>query len=604
MENNGTTAPIEEQIQPQEVQDAINSSTESEQNVKDMSEMNKEELVAYLAECLQEKSFNQLRPIVEQIKTAFYKIHNIEVKTKELEVNSSEQPVEESVPEEDSLEKRFKELLALYRTKRDQYIMNTEHEKEVNYKAKLDIIEELKKLTESPEILHSTFTKFRELQTKWKEIGLVPQNVVNDLWENYNHYTEIFYNYIKINKELRDFDLKKNLEAKTELCERAEKLIDDPSAVNSFHDLQKLHDEWREIGPVAAEYKDALWERFKEASSKINKRHQEYFDKLKEEQLENLRLKTEICEKVEKLLENTYSSHKEWDEASNQVLEIQKTWKTIGFTPKKDNTAIYERFRAACDKFFGAKHNFTDSIKKELESNLQAKIAICEEAEAKVAEINDSVDWKKVTDEIIDLQKKWKTIGPTARKYNESTWQRFRASCDKFFDAKSEHFKESENEFIKHLEEKKQLIEELKETATENLSFDFLKKVQERWTSIGFVPIKEKEAIQSQFKDIMDSLYKKLKGSEAIKRTEGFRKKVANIKLSGGKLNSEHERLVQRMKQLEGQITTLENNIGFFGNSKKAETLIKDVKSKITSAKEELHEVIEKIKIIESNNNE
>jgi len=596
MENNGTTAPIEEQIQQQEVVDTIESSN-NEQTAQDFSEMTKEELIAYLSESIQEKSVNQLRQIVEQVKTAFYKIHNLEAKSKEADEEANAEETE------DVLENRLKELIALYRSKRDQFIISSENEKEANYKAKLEIIEELKKLTETTEIEHSTFTKFRELQARWKEIGLVPQAVVNDIWETYNHYTEIFYNYIKINKELRDFDLKKNLEAKTDLCERAEKLFEDPSAVNSFHDLQKLHDEWREIGPVASEYKDALWERFKEASSRINKRHQEHFDKIKEEQLENLRLKTEICEKVEQLPIDSYSTHKDWDDASNAVLDIQKLWKTIGFTPKKDNTAIYERFRAACDKFFEAKHNFTDKIKKELDSNLQAKIEICKEAEAIVAAITSSTEWKKATDDLMNLQKKWKEIGPTARKYNESTWQRFRASCDKFFEAKSEHFKEYENQFVKHLEEKKQLLSELKETASENLSFEFLKQIQEKWTAIGFVPMKEKEAIQKEFKEIMDSLYKTLKGSESERRAEGFRKKIASIK-QNGRLNSEHDKLVQKMKQLESQITTLENNIGFFGNSKKAETLIKDVKTKIENAKNELHEVIQKIKIIESESNE
>lgn len=627
MENNGSTAPVlEEQIQQQEVADAIDqpneneveeqasatanetveqvSATEEEKceesavnpveetQEKDFTGMNKEELVAYLAEAIQTKTVSQLRPIVDKIKVSFYRQHNIEIKTKEL--------ADESI-EEDPIEKRFKELLGIYKTRKEQFIVATEHEKEQNYKAKLAIIEELKALTESNEILNSTFTKFRELQAKWREIGLVPQSVVNDLWETYNHYTEIFYNWIKINKEFRDFDLKRNLELKTELCERAEKLFESPSAVESFHILQTLHDEWREIGPVVAEMKDSIWERFKEASSRINKRQQEYFEKLREDQLKNLRLKEELCEAIEAIKFEEYKTHKEWEDASAKILEIQKVWKTIGFAPKKDNGPIYERYRKACDKFFEAKHKFTDDVKKVLDGNYRAKVQICQQAEELVSSISESTEWKQSTEFILGLQKHWKEIGPTARKHSDALWARFRAACDKFFDAKSEHFKESENEFVKHLEEKRKLLEEIKQTVSDQLSFDLLKSFQERWSAIGFVPIKEKEKLQREFKDAMDSLYKLLRGNETERRFEGFRKKIETIR-QNGRLGSEHDKLVQKMRQLENQISVLENNIGFFGDSKRAETLIKDVRTKIQVAKSELKEIIEKIKIIEKEN--
>jgi len=588
------TVESEAAEQPQGTEVAAGESeagTEAEEE-KDFSSMTKEEIVEYLAQAIQTMNVVQLRQIVDKLKISFYRQHNIEVKTKEL----ADEPIEE-----DPIETRFKELMGIYKSRKEQFIVAAEHEKEINYKTKLAIIEELKTLTESNEILNSTFTKFRELQNRWREVGLVPQGVVNDLWETYNHYTEIFYNWIKINKELRDFDLKRNLEAKTKLCERAEKLFECPSAVESFHDLQNLHDEWREIGPVATEVKEALWERFKEASSRINKRHQEYFEQVKEDQLKNLRLKEELCERIEGFQFDNYKTHKEWEETSDKILEIQKIWKTIGFAPKKDNGPIYERYRKACDKFFEAKHKFTDDVKKVLDENYKAKVQICQQAEEFLTSLAESVDWKQSTEFILSLQKHWKEIGPTARKHSDALWARFRTSCDKFFEAKSEHFKESESDFMKHLEEKKQLLEQIKQTAEGELSFDLLKGFQEKWTSIGFVPIKEKEKLQKEFKETMDGLYKLLKGNESERRVEGYRRRIQTIR-QNGHLGSEHDKLVQKMHQLESQISVLENNIGFFGNSKKAETLIKDVRTKIQATKAELKEVIEKIKMIEKEN--
>ena len=323
-------------------------------------------------------------------------------------------------------EQRFKELFAIYREQRDKHIAEIEANKEENLRIKLSIIEELKELINTDEAMNSTFARFRELQTKWKETGLVPQQNVKDLWETYNLHVENFYNFIKINKELRDLDLKKNYEAKLSLCEQAEALAMEQQIVEAFRKLQKLHDEWRETGPVAIEFKESLWERFKEASSRINKRHQEHFENLKAEQTKNLALKEELCVKTEALAEQPLLSRKDWNKASEELLNIQKVWKTIGYAPKKDNNRIYERFRNACDKFFELKRDFYAGVKSDMEHSLALKVELCEQAEA----LSVSEDWKHATDELIALQAKWKEAGAVSRRHSDQIWKRFRAACD------------------------------------------------------------------------------------------------------------------------------------------------------------------------------
>ena len=390
-----------------------------------LANLSEAELVALLAQKLESEPVQTLRPVVEAIKIAFYKQHRTKVEAKRKAFVEQGGNEEEFVPAVDSDEVRFKELFAVYRSERDRHIAELEASKEENLKLKLQIIEELKELINSDETMNTTFARFRELQQRWKETGLVPQQKVKDLWETYNLHVENFYNFIKINKELRDLDLKKNYEQKMQLCEQAEALITEPSIVEAFHKLQKLHDEWRETGPVANEYKEVLWERFKAASSRINKQHQEYFDGVKQEQLKNLELKSELCEKTEALVDQPYTSRKEWNKASERLIEIQKIWRTIGFAPKKDNTRIYDRFRSACDRFFEAKRKFYEGVKSEMEHNLQLKQEICEAAEA----LQNSEDWKHATEELIALQAKWKQVGTVSRRYSDQVWKRFRAAC-------------------------------------------------------------------------------------------------------------------------------------------------------------------------------
>jgi len=539
-----------------------------------------------------------IRNDAEAIKVAFYKIYRSETEQLRRQFVESGGLIEQFVPPTDAAEQRLKELFAEYRRKRNEYMARLDEEKEANYRTKLQIIEELKELIDSNETLNHTFNSFRELQRHWKETGPVPQTHLKDLWETYNMYVENFYNFIKINKELRDLDLKKNYEAKLQLCEEADALVLETSVITAFHKLQKLHEQWREIGPVANEYKEPLWDRFREASSKINKRHQEYFDNIKEEQKRNLELKTQLCVRTEELSEASPTTRKEWNKASEQLIEIQKVWKTIGFAPKKDNTKIYERFRTACDRFFENKRNFYLQTKAEMENNLHLKNEICAAAEA----VMDSEQWKKTTDELIALQKKWKEIGPVSRRHSDAVWKRFRTACDHFFERKAAHFSEIDSQYEENLSKKRELLEELKNFSVEerDKGFEAIKELQRRWAEIGFVPIKQKDAIQSEYRSLVDDIFARLRGSERERHMERFRGKLSSLSEGGDRrIRHERDRLYNKMKQLEADIALLENNIGFFSKSKNAEGMIRDVNDKIERAKQEMATIIEKINLID-----
>lgn len=573
-----------------EVNDRLAGSLES------VAGMNKSELVEYFASLLEEKPVQTLRYDVEAVKVAFYKRHRAEVDEMKRKFVAEGGAAEEFTAPADSDEIRLKEYFAVYRTKREEYMASLEQVKEENLKIKLQIIEELKALVENGEIAGQTFQTFRQLQQRWKETGLIPQANVKEIWETYNLHVENFYNFVKINKELRDLDLQRNLESKTALCEAAEALVGEESILEAFRKLQELHEQWREIGPVAVEYKDTIWERFKDASSRINRRHQEYFEGIKEEQKKNLALKSELCEKVEALCADMLTTRKEWKRASESLIEIQKVWKTIGFAPKKDNTRIYERFRAACDKFFELKKAFYDNIREEMANNLQQKIEICEAAEA----IMDSEQWKKSADELVALQKRWKEIGPVSRRHADAVWKRFRAACDHFFARKNEHFSSIDAEYADNLAKKRALLEEIEAYDITGGSIENIKEFQRSWSEIGFVPIKEKENLQKRYRAAIDKLFEVVRSGDRERGVERFRNKLNTMKGNGGKMRSERERLYNKLKQLENDIQTLENNIGFFSRSKGAESLIRDVENKIARAKKEATEVIEKINLIDS----
>lgn len=556
----------------------------------------KEELVGLFARMLEEQPVQSIRRDVEALKIAFYRLRRAEVEAARRRFVEEGGAEEDFTPAVDGVETQLKELFREYRRRRDEFIANLEAEKERNLKIKLEIIEELKELVNSDETLNHTFTKFRELQQRWKETGIVPQQQVKDLWETYNLHVENFYNFIKINKELRDLDLKKNYEQKVALCEQAEALLLEPSIVEAFHKLQKLHDEWRETGPVANEYKEALWERFKAASSRINKQHQEHFEALKAEQVKNLGLKTELCVATEELAAQPLTTRKEWNRASDRLLEIQKTWKTIGFAPKKDNNRIYERFRTACDRFFEAKRQFYAGVKAEMEHNLQLKLELCEAAES----LSGSEEWKKATDELIALQARWKQIGAVARRHSDAVWKRFRAACDKFFERKSAHFASVDGEHEENLRRKLALLDEMEAADVKAGGYEVIRDFQRRWGEIGFVPIKQKDAVQKRYKAAVDALFSVLRGSERDRSMDRFREKVFTLKASGDRrLRSERERLYNKVRQLEQEIALLENNIGFFAKSKNAEALVADVRAKIDRARGEMAAAIEKVKLID-----
>ena len=556
----------------------------------------KEELIALFARMLAEQPVQAIRRDVEALKIAFYRIRRTEVETLRRKFVEEGGAEEEFTPSVDGAEVQLKELFKEYRRQRDEFISNLDAEKEANLKIKLGIIEGLKELVTSDETINHTFAKFRELQQRWKETGIVPQQNVKDLWETYNLHVENFYNFIKINKELRDLDLKKNYEQKVALCEQAEALVTEPSVVEAFHKLQKLHDEWRETGPVANEFKETLWERFKAASSRINKQHQEYFESLKGEQVKNLEMKTALCTATEELSAQPLTMRKEWNRASDRLLEIQKTWKTIGFAPKKDNNRIYERFRTACDRFFEAKRRFYAGMKTEMEHNLQLKTEICETAESLV----NSEEWKKTTEELIALQARWKEIGAVSRRHSDAIWKRFRTACDKFFEHKNTHFASVDGEHEENLKKKLALLDEMAAADVKTGGFDVIREFQRRWGEIGFVPIKQKDAVQKKYKVAVDALFDTLRGSERDRSMNRFREKVSTLKGSGDRrMHTERERLYNKVRQLEQEIALLENNIGFFAKSKNAEALVADVRAKIERAREEMAATVEKVKLID-----
>ena len=581
---------------PEEVESSAGETSEEERTLTGKS---RGELIAWFEKRMEEQPVQTLSREAEALKIAFYKQHRADVEAQRrafVEAGGSE---EEFAPATDEWENRLKELFREYRRRRDEFIASLEEVKQANLQVKLRIIEELKELVDSDETLNHTFTKFRELQQRWKETGIVPQQHMKDIWETYNLHVENFYGFIKINKELRDLDLKKNYEQKTALCEAAEALVEEPSIVEAFHKLQKLHDEWRETGPVANEYKETVWERFKEASSRINRRHQEHFENLKQEQLKNLELKNGLCEQTEELVSQPLTTRKEWNRASDRLLEIQKVWKTIGFAPKKDNTRIYERFRNACDRFFEAKRAFYASMKDEMEHNLQLKNELCEAAEA----LQESEEWKKTTDELIALQTQWKEIGAVSRRHADAVWKRFRAACDRFFERKEQHFKEMGGEQEQNLARKLELLAEMAAAEVREGGYETIREFQRRWSEIGFVPIKRKEEIQKRYKQTVDALFAQLRGSERDRSMNRFREKVSSLREAGSKrLHSERERLYGKVRQLEQEIALLENNIGFFSNSKNAEALVAGVRDKIRKAREEMAATVEKVKMIDREN--
>ena len=450
------------------------------------------------------------------------------------------------------------------------------------------VIEELKALVEKQEDVNTTFPAFRELQNKWREIGPVPASKYIDLNNNYQFYVEKFYDMVKINRDLRDLDFKKNLEAKTRFCEQAEKLAEDENVVEAFHDLQKLHEQWKDLGPVAKEFRESIWDRFKAATSIINKKYQAYFEGQKEKQVENLAQKTQLCELVEAIADKEdIKSSSEWNSLTTQIEDIKKQWRTIGFATKKENQKIYDRFRAACDKFFNRKSEYYMQFKADMTENVNKKLALIEQAEA----LKDNKDWKKTTQDFINLQKQWKEIGTVPRKKSEQLWKRFRAACDAFFNERDKNVS-PENDYYGNLKAKKAIIEEInayEPNEDADVNVQAAKDFSDRWQSVGYVPFKEKDSIQKAFADAMQA---KFPGFQARPSRGGGRGDYRRPM-------SEKERLVQQYNKLQQDIVTFENNIGFFSESKNSAPLIKQMQDKIEASKAELSELEAKIRKVE-----
>lgn len=543
-----------------------------------------------------------VRGEVESLKQAYYKIRRSEVD--ELKKAFIEQGGDEkdfSAPE-DTKENYLKELLSSYKEKKAAYLAEEEKIKAENYAVKLQLIEQLKMLCESQDDFNKLYNEFKDIQQKWKEIKLVPEEHANELWKEYQTYSEAFYDLIKINNQFRDYDFKKNLELKTALCEAVEKLQDEKDIISAFHQLQKLHQQWREIGPVAKDLREELWSRFKAASTVINKRHQQHFENLKAKEQENLEAKTAICEQIEGIDYTALKTFKDWDEKNNEVLALQQKWRTIGFTPKKHNTKIFERFRAACDVFFTNKTEFYKAIKAEMEKNLEKKRALCEKAEA----LKDSTDWKGTTEKLIALQKEWKTIGQVTRRHSDSIWKRFITACDYFFDNKNKNVSSQKSEEQANLEAKKALIEKVK-TMDESLeteeAISTLKEWIAEWNEIGHVPFKEKDKVYKAFHEAVDAQFDRLKVDQRDRRMKSYRNNVSEMAGKGkGKLYSERDRLMRTYERMKNDLQTYENNIGFLSiSSKGGSGLVKEMERKIEKLKAEMELTVKKIEAIDEN---
>ena len=594
---NETNTPVETPEVTAEA--AVVESDNAEENAA--GKLTKEEILNRL-QALVDAPIETVRGEVESLKQAYYKIRRNEVD--ELRKAFVEQGGDEKdfTAPEDTQENFLKELLGSYKEKKAAYLAEEEKQKAENYEIKLQLIEQLKMLCESQDDFNKLYNEFKDIQQKWKEIKLVPEEHANELWKEYQTYSEAFYDLIKINNQFRDYDFKKNLELKTALCEAVEKLQDEKDIISAFHQLQKLHQQWREIGPVAKELREELWGRFKAASTVINKRHQQHFENLKAKEQENLVAKTAICEEIESIDYTALQTFKDWDEKNNEVLALQQKWRTIGFTPKKHNTKIFERFRAACDVFFTKKTEFYKSIKAEMEKNLEKKRALCEKAEA----LKDSTDWKGTTEKMIALQKEWKTIGQVTRRHSDSIWKRFITACDYFFDNKNKNVSSQKSEEQTNLEAKKALIEKVKamdESLDTEEAITTLKEWIAEWNEIGHVPFKEKDKVYKAFHEAVDAQFDRLKVDQRDRRMKSYRNNVSEMAGKGkGKLYSERDRLMRTYERMKNDLQTYENNIGFLTiSSKGGSGLVKEMERKIEKLKAEMELTVKKIEAIDEN---
>lgn len=564
---------------------------------------NKKEVIARLKEIAHEDN-NPKKDEVDYLKTIFYKLHFAEREADmKAYIDGGGDPAEyKVVPDED--EEEFKAEMSVIKEKRAKIFLEQEKEKQENLTRKLDIIEKIKAMLTSPDEANKSYQDFKKLQQEWKEIKLVPAEKANELWRNYQLYVEQYYDLLKLNNEAREYDFKKNLEIKTRLCEAAEKLADESDVISAFHQLQKLHQEYRETGPVAKELREDMWARFKAASTVINKRHQQHFEELRAKEEDNLTKKTELCEKVENIAKDEIKNAGDWDKKTKEIIAIQAEWKTIGFAPQKMNVKIFERFRAACDDFFGKKAEFFKNMKQQFSENIEKKKALVEQAQA----LQDSTDWKSTSDKLIALQKEWKTIGMVPKKQGDKLWNDFLTACNHFFDARNNANAGTRNEERANLEKKRDIIKQL-ETLADNPEGNVQEQARElidQYNAVGHVPFKEKDNVYKEYHDILDRLYKELNVTTARRRLDKFRNNLKNVAEKGSDaLDNERARLMRRYESLKQEIQTYENNIGFLSaSSKKGNSLIDEMNRKVQKLKDDMNLVREKIKAIDAENNE
>ena len=541
---------------------------------------------------------------IDFLKTTFYKLHFAEREEQHKEYLEAGGDPEKYQVKPDEDEEVFKAEMGVIKERRAQLFRQQENEKKENLKKKLDIIERIKSMVTSPEEANKAFPEFKELQQQWREIKSVPAENANELWRNYQLYVEQFYDLLKLNTEAREYDFKKNLEVKTKLCEAAEKLANEEDVISAFHQLQELHQQYRETGPVAKDLREEIWGRFKAASTAVNKRHQQHFEELRTREEENLARKTELCEKLEEIAKKENKSASDWEKRTKEIIALQNEWKTIGFAPQKMNVKIFERFRAACDEFFGSKATFFKDMKTRFVENTEKKKALVEKAQA----LADSTEWKSTSDKLIALQKEWKTIGVVPKKVGDQLWNDFLGACNKFFEARNAANAGTRSEEHSNLEKKRDIIAQLKELAegTVENAQEKVQQLTDEYSAIGHVPFKEKDKLYKEYHDVLDKLYKELNISINRRRLDNFKNNLKNVaKRSEDALDNERTRLMRRYDQLKQEIQTYENNLGFLNaSSKKGNSLIDEMNKKVQKLKDDCNLVYEKIKAIDQQNAE
>lgn len=580
----------------------------TDENVIDMAEQkkvykNKKEVIERIKEIAHDEDHPK-KDEIDYLKTVFYKMHFMQREADmKIYLENGGNPEEYKVlPDED--EETFKTEMNIIKEKRAKIFIEQEKEKLENLKKKLDIIEKIKTMITSPDEANKAYQDFKKLQLEWKEIKLVPAEKANELWRNYQLYVEQFYDLLKQNNEAREYDFKKNLEIKTRLCEATENLSKENDIISAFHQLQKLHQEFRETGPVAKELREGLWTRFKTASTVINKRHQQYFEELRSKEEENLTKKTALCEKVEEIIKEEFKNAGDWEKKTKEIIAIQTEWKTIGFAPQKMNVKIFERFRAACDVFFNRKAEFFKEIKQQFSENANKKKALVEKAQA----LQDSTEWKSTSDKLIALQKEWKTIGIVPKKLGDKLWTDFITACNHFFEARNNANAGTRNEERANLETKRDIIEKLKELyeKTEDNIQDKVRELIEQYNSVGHVPFKEKDKLYKEYHEILDKLYRDLNISTARRRLDKYKSNLKNVVEKGtDALDNERSRLMRRYESIKQEVQTYENNLGFLNaSSKKGNSLIDEMNRKVQKLKDDMNLVREKIKAIDEENND